>query len=264
MDEQKVLELTGFVFEVYHVEKKHSPHKHDHYEFFYQLNGDSTQKVNNCMYNVEKGDFILIPPNTVHETDVSGTRILLQVSNKFLHEYFTPKSADLLMKAFRNTHIRPEKESHDKIHALLFLMKKMYVDNDERLFELFTELMNYLSDAPILNKVETGIADRIKSICTYVNTYYAEIDGTRTIAKEFYLSESYFCRSFKQIMNMSFSHYLTKVKLEHAAEMLINKKDSISAIAETCGFHSLAYFCNVFKKEYGLSPYRYKQGFELK
>ena len=264
MNEQNVLEMTGFVFEVYHVEKKHSAHTHDHYELFYQLNGDSTQKINNCIYNVEKGDFILIPPNTVHETNVSGTRILLQVSNKFLNEYFTPKSADVIMKPFCNTHIRPEKESHDKIQALLNSMKKMYVDNDERLFELFTELMNYLSNAPTLDKIESRIADRIKSICTYVNTYYAKIDGTKSIAKEFYLSESYLCRSFKQIMNMSFSQYLTKVKLKHAAELLTNEKETVSETAEKCGFHSLAYFCNVFKKEYGLSPYRYKQGFPLK
>ena len=82
--EEEVLEKTGFVFEIYHVEWKHSPHSHDHYELFYQLNGVSSQKIDNCVYNVDKGDFILIPPNVVHETNVNGTRILLQISKKFL------------------------------------------------------------------------------------------------------------------------------------------------------------------------------------
>ena len=71
--EEEVLEKTGFVFEIYHVEWKHSQHSHDHYELFYQLNGVSSQKIDNCVYNVDKGDFILIPPNVVHETNVNGT-----------------------------------------------------------------------------------------------------------------------------------------------------------------------------------------------
>ena len=262
--EEEVLEKTGFVFEIYHVEWKHSPHSHDHYELFYQLNGVSSQKIDNCVYNVDKGDFILIPPNVVHETNVNGTRILLQISKKFLNKYFTPKSIEILMGVFAHTHIRPEKEAQEQIQSLFNSMKDIYVSDDERIFELFAYLMKYLSDAPVINKIETDISNRIKSICTYIDSNYAEISGIKSVAKEFYISEAYLCRSFKKVMGIPFSQYLTKTKLNNATKLLINEKENISKIAEKCGFHSLAYFCNVFRKEYGISPYRYKQGFPLK
>lgn len=109
------------------------------------------------------------------------------------------------MGVFTHTHIRPEKEVQEQIQSLFNSMKDIYVSDDERIFELFAYLMKYLSDAPVINKIETDISNRIKSICTYIDSNYAEISGIKSVAKEFYISEAYLCRSFKKVMGSLFS-----------------------------------------------------------
>ena len=83
--------------------------------------------------------------------------------------------------------------------------------------------------------------------------------GIQEIADTFYLSKAYLCRIFKRTVGIPFSDYLNKTKLYHATRLLVTTNKSISEIATVCGFHSSAYFCNVFKKEYGVTPVMYKR-----
>lgn len=57
---------------------------------------------------------------------------------------------------------------------------------------------------------------------------------------------------------MSFISYLTKVRLEHAVELLDNTEDKSYIIAEKVGYTEANYFSYVFKKQYGVSPTKYR------
>ena len=57
---------------------------------------------------------------------------------------------------------------------------------------------------------------------------------------------------------MSFVAYLTKVRLEHAVELLRTTEDKTYIIASQVGYTEPNYFSYVFKKQYGISPSRYR------
>lgn len=57
---------------------------------------------------------------------------------------------------------------------------------------------------------------------------------------------------------MSFVAYLTRIRLEHAVELLRTTEDKTYIIAEAVGYTEPNYFSYVFKKQYGISPSRYR------
>ena len=52
--------------------------------------------------------------------------------------------------------------------------------------------------------------------------------------------------------------YLTKIRLEHAVELLRTTEDKTYVIAEAVGYTESNYFSYVFKKQYGISPSKYR------
>lgn len=72
------------------------------------------------------------------------------------------------------------------------------------------------------------------------------------------VSATHFSTMFKKEFGMSFVSYLTKVRLEHAVELLDNTDEKSYLIAEMVGYTEPNYFSYVFKKQYGVSPSQYR------
>lgn len=79
------------------------------------------------------------------------------------------------------------------------------------------------------------------------------------ICKLFSFSSSHFSRLFKQNTGEAFSRYLSKVRLGMKVMALLSNTDKpIDQIAYECGFKSTSYFSYAFKKEFLVSPLKYR------
>jgi AraC-like DNA-binding protein len=58
---------------------------------------------------------------------------------------------------------------------------------------------------------------------------------------------------------MSIKQYINKVRLERAADMLVQNEYSISTIARGVGFEDTNYFIKLFKSTYGCTPGEYRK-----
>lgn len=93
----------------------------------------------------------------------------------------------------------------------------------------------------------------------YIDEHYAESDiSVEQLCNYLNVSATYFSVMFKKETGMSFVSYLTKVRLEHAVELLNNTEDKSYIIAEKVGYTEPNYFSYVFKKQYGVSPSKYR------
>ena len=72
------------------------------------------------------------------------------------------------------------------------------------------------------------------------------------------INYSYFSILFKKYMNMSFSDYLNKVRIEKAKEFLKRVDYKIYDIAEEVGYKNSKYFTRAFKKYEKMTPNEYK------
>lgn len=73
------------------------------------------------------------------------------------------------------------------------------------------------------------------------------------------LSRSAFIERFTHVVGDSPNHYLVSVRMASAANLLTNKKSSISQIADQIGYGSEASFGRAFLKWAGVTPGQYRQ-----
>lgn len=79
------------------------------------------------------------------------------------------------------------------------------------------------------------------------------------IAKEVYLSPNYIRTIFKDKMGETILDYLTKVRINRAAELLKDKSLKVREIAHNVGYENVSYFCSVFHKHRGSTPNEYRK-----
>lgn len=95
---------------------------------------------------------------------------------------------------------------------------------------------------------------RILAIESYIQMGYDRPISSGELAKKLYLSQGYFSRFFKRVYNMSFTQYLTGIRLYHAMDDLIYSKKPITQIAYDNGFSGTSAFDKAFKDRYGCTP----------
>ena len=75
-----------------------------------------------------------------------------------------------------------------------------------------------------------------------------------------HLSAAYFSTLFKRETGMSFTAYVTVVRMEAAAALLRGTEEKTYLIAQTCGYEDPNYFSYVFKRHFGVTPTKYRAG----
>ena len=93
----------------------------------------------------------------------------------------------------------------------------------------------------------------------YIDREYMYITHAKTVAKELSYSEYYLSHIFSKTVGMSIKEYITKKKLQSAAQMLKTTNLSIGEISDYLNFSTHHTFRQAFKKVYLMSPGEYRK-----
>jgi two-component system response regulator YesN len=97
----------------------------------------------------------------------------------------------------------------------------------------------------------------------YVADHYADQDlSVDFICNYLGVSSAYFSTVFKKETGKTFVGYLTDYRMEKAERMLLETDEKTYVIAQEVGYSDPNYFSYVFKKQFGVSPSKYKSGKE--
>lgn len=114
---------------------------------------------------------------------------------------------------------------------------------------------NALIRKPIRN---TGDDKFIQKASDTVNKYLSEINfGVEEMSRELGLSRGHLHRKLKAITEFGPSEFIRNIRLQKAAELLLEKEYTISEICYKVGFNSPAYFSSCFKNYYKMTPTEY-------
>ena len=101
----------------------------------------------------------------------------------------------------------------------------------------------------------------IRKAKSYIDDNFRNPDLTlRDVAGHVALSNNHFCTVFSQETGVTFTEYLTAVRLAKAKELLRDKQMRTSDVAFTVGYNDPHYFSYLFKKNTGLTPRDYRKG----
>ena len=78
-------------------------------------------------------------------------------------------------------------------------------------------------------------------------------------AREVHLSQSHFSTVFAQETGLTFTQYLTALRIGKAKELLEATEMRSSQIAIEVGYNDAHYFSYLFKKNTGLTPSEYRK-----
>lgn len=106
-------------------------------------------------------------------------------------------------------------------------------------------------------------SDTTKSFVTraieYVKEHYADQDlSIEIICGYLNVSAAYFSTVFKKETGKTFINYLTDYRMQEAVDLLLTQNEKTYVIAEKVGYSDPNYFSYVFKKQFGMSPSKYK------
>ena len=248
-------------------------HYHNTYEIYYLVSGTRRQFVDHTIYDMKKGDLILIPKGSIHKTTAivknPHTRYLINFSEEYTESICRNMGEKSIKKVFVTVIIGIPESRQGYILSLFERMEEEYLESKSDEYA-DTMIKNYLSELFVFilrynkRKSNGDISEEIpeKEIQTAARFIYDNYDKDITLSKVagyIHMSESYFSKKFKSVTGLNFSEYLVSTRMQRAEELLLNTKKSITEIAEICGFSDANYFGDVFKKRRGVSPNKYRK-----
>ena len=96
-------------------------------------------------------------------------------------------------------------------------------------------------------------------ILSFLSDHYTENISLKDVAESCHYSSSYLRHFLKERTRKTFRQYLTELRLAHAKRLLKTTALSIAEIAAESGFDDPNYFTNLFHKETGIPPKKYRK-----
>jgi two-component system, response regulator YesN len=108
------------------------------------------------------------------------------------------------------------------------------------------------------NKMDST-KDTIRKAISYIDEHLNEEFTLKDIAARVHLNPSYFSVLFKEQVNLNFSEYVTRRRIQRAKELVISTTLPINEIAEEVGYKTAKYFIKIFKEIEGMTPSAYRK-----
>jgi AraC-like DNA-binding protein/ligand-binding sensor protein len=130
-------------------------------------------------------------------------------------------------------------------------------DHLVRLLSIFAQHLSLISNQIFVQQqsAEPPVIARAKE---YITAHQAEDLSLAQVAKAVNTSTFYFCKIFRKMTGLNFTDYVSRVRVEKAKNLLLNRNLRVSEIAYEVGFQSLTHFNRVFKRIIGMSPTKYR------
>jgi AraC-like DNA-binding protein len=254
-------------------EKTMDMHIHNCFELYFSISGGTQFFVGDKCYKIEPGDVFAINNYESHylspKKGEPHDRIVISIHPDFLKDFSTSQTDISYCFTHRDENF-VHRLSLDKEQQKKFIYLSHKITSAEGFGADIIENCAFCEMMVMLNalyKKQNDSRQDVDSskyrhselagkIIDYINLHITEKLQISTIAKEFFLSETYVCRVFKAETGTTINKYLTARRISIAKALLA---DGYS-VAETCeksGFNDYTNFVKAFTKAVGISPKKY-------
>ena len=249
-------------------------HHHDFYEVYLLLRGRVEYIVENQLYRVRPGDWMLCSPLELHQARIAADadayeRIVLWIARPYLEGLSTAHTS--LTRCFDTTipgHTNllrlagatgaPLRTTVDKLCALK--ASKDYGSDllaQSALVELLVGLNRAAADRGDARPV--GTSDQVvDAVLHYINEHYSEPLTLDQLSEKFFISKYHLLRKFDAQVGTTVHRYILQKRLLNAKQLLAGGVLP-NEVCQYCGFGDYANFYRAFRAEYNQTPRQYIQ-----
>ena len=216
-------------------------HHHDFYEIYLLLRGRVEYIVENQLYRVRPGDWMLSTPRTsltrCFDTTVPGHTNLLRLPGATGAPLRTTVDKLCALKA-------------DKAYGSDLLAQSALV-------ELLVGLNRAAAERG--DARPTGTSDQVvDAVLHYINEHYSEALTLDQLSEKFFISKYHLLRKFDAQVGTTVHRYILQKRLLNAKQLLAGGVPP-NEVCQYCGFGDYANFYRAFRAEYNQTPRQYIQ-----
>lgn len=231
-------------------------HKHTDYELYYLTEGERYLFVKDRFYTAQAGDIFLIAPGTEHRTLDSSRlayrRITCNISPALIPQGSAPEQELYFVRPDSRTAEALQKEA-DAIYSDASPLVQ---------FAAAMKMLSILLTQPEYRKEQAKVSptlEKIAEILNYLETHYTSDINLIALSEQFFISEYYLCRLFKEYTGRTILGFVTELRIQHARKLLLDTTLQIHTIAVESGFGSVSAFTSAFRRSMGCSPRDYRR-----
>lgn len=223
-------------------------------------------------YTKDKRTFY-VQPNSVIATACNTTLCFTRVSKEWKYYYFIVygSHAKLFYNLIR-THdniilCNPFSNVLDMFMELFNTLCELPAEYNETwkclhssqlIHNIFTSIYDIAYDIRAIKDLTPAQENNINAALKYIALHYKEDLSIETISSVVGFSKFYFCKIFKQQMNVTVHQYVNEFRINKAKELLAYSKLSVNSIATKVGFKTTLTFLRAFERSIHMTPSEYR------
>jgi len=253
-------------------------HLHEWYEFVYVYRGKGTFFIDRTFYEMNPGDVIVIPGNTVHrafpdkEDPVTSSAVFFSprlIQNlafgdayPYLKLFDSAKKSKQYKYSLSPSH---RKKLEDDIDAIRREGEQQSPDSTHAMALLLHLTLLHLNRHCLQQSAGTAVPhdpmgpDWFRDVLAYINEHLDQPLELGGLARRTAVSPAHLSRVFKQRVGMNVTDYIATKRIFAAKDLLLQSSDNIEHIAIACGFKSMPHFYRTFKRYAGMTPASYRK-----
>lgn len=251
-------------------------HFHPEYELNFILNATNAERVvGNHKSLIGCKELVFVGPNIYHGWTTGQCQseqiheITIQFHRDLIHDSLLERNMMQSIRDLLKLSVKGISFSEDTIDQLTDrLLALSHKDG----FDAFVELISILHHLSIsknreilcdemMNSSDFANSEQLKNVFGYIEQKYQEKIRIEDVAQSLNMTESTLSRLIKKRTGKSFVNFLNDYRIGFACRWLTETNQSVSEIADRCGFYNISNFNRIFKKNKGCTPIEYRQNF---
>lgn len=243
-------------------------HCHTYIELELLCDGNGVHHLNNTKINVQKGYIAVLKKSDFHTYHIAkGDKITLYCA-AFREDSVSSEILRQLTGRRGNTDCFLNDEEFEQLKNCFEVMISAYKSADKKNYKILCKSCLNIIIATVLKNLPKEDADDninkyLKEAIVYIEQHFSDVNlSLSQVASAVGIGQNYLGQIFSKELHTTYTDYIRNKRLSHAIDLLKQKRISNDRIAQLCGFSSGAYFISVFKKQYGMTPKKYIEGYK--